>query len=104
MAEAAAAEPLTIALRFAAALGLGVLLGLERERRKDEATDFAGVRTIGLIALAGGIAAHVERALEQPWLATATFVSVAALVCVSYAASAARGKLGITAELSAILA
>ena len=99
-----AAEPLTIALRFAAALGLGVLLGLERERRKDEATDFAGVRTIGLIALAGGIAAHFERALDEPWLALATFAAIATLVCVSYAASAARGKLGITAELSAILA
>ena len=28
-------EPLRIALRFAAALGLGVLLGLERERTKE---------------------------------------------------------------------
>jgi uncharacterized membrane protein (DUF4010 family) len=96
--------PLTIALRFAAALGLGVLLGLERERRKDDETGFAGVRTIGLIALTGAIAAHVERALEQPWLAAATFVAIGTLVSVSYAVSASRGKLGITTEISAILA
>ena len=52
-------DPLAIALRFAAALALGVLLGLERERVKAEAS-FAGVRTFGLLALAGGVAAFLE--------------------------------------------
>jgi uncharacterized membrane protein (DUF4010 family) len=102
--EALSQEPLATAVRFAAALGLGVLLGLDRERSKDEETGFAGVRTIGLISLAGAIAAYIERTLEQPWLTAATFVAIGSLVTVSYAVSASRGKLGITTELSAILA
>jgi uncharacterized membrane protein (DUF4010 family) len=97
-------EALQTALRFAAALGLGVMLGLERERQKDPESGFAGVRTIGLIALTGGVAAWLESALGQPWLAVATFVAIAALVTVSYTASAARGSLGITTEISALLA
>jgi uncharacterized membrane protein (DUF4010 family) len=96
--------PLQVALRFAAALGLGVMLGLERERQKDPESGFAGVRTIGLIALTGGVAAWLEHALGEPWLAVAAFVAVAALVTVSYSASASRGSLGITTEVSALLA
>ncbi len=57
--ETAALDPLLQAMRFAAALGLGVLLGLERERAKTEAS-FAGVRTFGLLALAGGVAAFLD--------------------------------------------
>jgi uncharacterized membrane protein (DUF4010 family) len=97
-------EPLQVALRFAAALGLGVMLGLERERQKDPESGFAGVRTFGLIALTGGVAAWLAHALGEPWLAVAAFVAVGALVTVSYTASAARGSLGITTEISALLA
>ena len=68
------ADPLQTALQFAAALGLGVLLGLERERQKGEEGGFAGVRTFGLIALSGALAAYLEQALQQPWLALALFV------------------------------
>jgi uncharacterized membrane protein (DUF4010 family) len=94
-------DPL-IALRFGAALGLGVLLGLERERTKTEAT-FGGVRTYGLLALAGGVAAYVDSPLDRPWLALAVFAAVAALVAVSYAVTAQRGEIGITTEISALL-
>jgi uncharacterized membrane protein (DUF4010 family) len=97
-------DPLEIALRFAAALGLGVLIGLERERRKADESSFAGVRTFGLIALAGALAAHLEQELASPWLAVALFAGVATLVTVSYAVTAARGDLGITTEISALLA
>ncbi len=96
-------DPLALTLRFAAALGLGVLLGLERERAKDEPS-FAGVRTFGLLALAGGVAAFVDGPLGRPWLALAVFVATAALVIVSYAVTAQRGHLGMTTEVSAILA
>ena len=56
-------DPLATALRFAAALALGVLLGLERERTKTQPT-FAGVRTFGLLALAGGVAAFLDDSLD----------------------------------------
>jgi uncharacterized membrane protein (DUF4010 family) len=91
------------ALRFGAALALGVLLGLERERTKTQTT-FAGVRTLGLLALAGGIAAYVDGTLARPWLALGVFAAVAALVVTSYAMTAREGEFGITTELSAMLA
>jgi uncharacterized membrane protein (DUF4010 family) len=96
-------DPLVMALRFAAALGLGVLLGLERERAKPEG-GFAGVRTLGLLALSGGIAAYLESVLGQAWLGLAVFGAVAGLVIVAYAVTAQRGELGITTEVSALLA
>jgi uncharacterized membrane protein (DUF4010 family) len=96
-------DPLILTLRFAAALGLGVLLGLERERTKTQA-GFAGVRTLGLLALAGGIAAFIDESLARPWLALGVFAAAAGLVLVSYRVSAERGELGITTEVSALLA
>ena len=47
---------LQVALRFAAALGLGVLLELERQRSYSRDEAFGGVRTFALIhgAAAGG--------------------------------------------------
>jgi uncharacterized membrane protein (DUF4010 family) len=101
--QATAIDPLATAIRFAAALGLGVLLGLERERTKPAAS-FAGVRTFGLISLAGGVAAFLDARLDRPWLALAVFAAVAALVVVSYVMTSQRGEFGITTEISALLA
>lgn len=95
--------PLELALRLAAALGLGVLIGLERERTQPE-TRFAGVRTFGLIALAGAMAAYVDHALARPALALALFAAVAGLVVVSAVITARQGDVGITTEVSALLA
>lgn len=100
----AALFDLDLALRFAAALGLGLLLGLERERAKHPDTAFAGVRTFALIALSGATAAYVEAALDLPWLVLAAFGALAALVVASYAVAASRGDFGMTTEVSALLA
>jgi uncharacterized membrane protein (DUF4010 family) len=97
-------DQIDLALRFGSALGLGVLLGLERERSKAAEHSFAGVRTIGLIALAGALAAYFDDLLGQPSLALLLFAAVALLVVVSYAVTAARGELGITTEVTALLA
>ncbi len=96
-------DPLGVALRFGAALALGVLLGLERERKKSE-HGFAGVRTFGLLALAGGVAAYFDVALDHRSLALGVFAAAAALIVVSYAVTARHGEFGITTELSALLA
>jgi uncharacterized membrane protein (DUF4010 family) len=95
---------LDLALRFGAALGLGLLLGLERERKRDAELLFGGVRTFALIALLGALGAFMERQLDQAWLILAAFVALSALVIVSYATTAARGELGITTEVTALLA
>jgi len=95
---------LDLALRFGAALGLGLLLGLERERKRDAELLFGGVRTFALIALLGALGAFIEHQMGQAWLMIAAFVALSALVIVSYATTAARGELGITTEVSALLA
>jgi uncharacterized membrane protein (DUF4010 family) len=95
---------LDLALRFGAALGLGLLLGLERERKRDAELLFGGVRTFALIALLGAVGAFLERELNQGWLVLVAFVAVGSLVVVSYAMTASRGELGITTEITALLA
>lgn len=94
-------EPL--ALRFAVALGLGILIGLERERAKGEEGG-AGVRTFALIALAGAIAGYLEEGLGLGWLALAVFVAVGALIISLYVLTSLHGDTGITTEISALLA
>ena len=56
-------------LGIAVAGGAGLLIGLERERRKRQPgrVAFAGVRTFTLAALAGALA----QALAQPWMVVA---------------------------------
>ncbi len=95
---------LDLAVRFGVAVGLGLLLGLERERKRDAELLFGGVRTFALIALLGAIGAFMQRELDQSWLVIAAFVALSALVIVSYATTAARGELGITSEVTALLA
>lgn len=97
-------DELTLALRFGAALGLGVLLGLERERTKVPERSFAGVRTFALVALTGALAAYFQEVLLLPWLALLLFVAVVGLVIVSYAVTARLGEVGITTEVSALIA
>ena len=92
-----------LALRFVVSIGLGVLLGLERERTKGEEGG-AGVRTFALIALSGAIAGYVGESLGLTWLALAMFIAIALLVVVMYVVTAVRGDTGITTEVSALLA
>jgi len=95
---------LDLAVRLGAALGLGLLLGLERERKRDAELLFGGVRTFAMIALLGALGAFMEREMDQGWLILAAFVALSALVIVSYATTAARGEVGITTEVTALLA
>jgi uncharacterized membrane protein (DUF4010 family) len=97
-------ENLELALRFAVALAIGVLVGLERERSKPATGGFAGVRTFALISLAGGLSAYFELALRLPWVGLVTFAAVATVIVVSYAVTAWRGDFGSTSEISAIIA
>jgi uncharacterized membrane protein (DUF4010 family) len=96
-------EDPNLALRFAVAIGLGVLLGLERERSKGE-DGGAGVRTFALISLSGALAGYLGDNLGLDWLALAMFVAVAALIVGMYVVTAQRGDTGITTEVSALLA
>lgn len=84
-------------LGIAVALGCGLLIGLERERRKGEGPDraAAGIRTFSVAALAGAIAQGVG----SPGLVVAGALLVAALTSVAYFRSRSRDP-GMTTELA----
>jgi len=93
-----------LALQFSAALAIGMLLGLERERTQAADTAFAGVRTFALISLLGATAGFLQTRLLLPWLALSLFLAMAVLVGVSHAIAGLKGKMGITTEVTALLA
>lgn len=92
-----------LALRFAVAIALGMLIGLERERTKGQEGG-AGVRTFALIALTGAIAGHLDQSLGLAWISLSIFLAVAALIIGMYVVTASQGDVGITTEISALLA
>jgi len=93
---------LELAARFATAVGLGLVIGLERERSQKGLQTFAGARTFAFIALLGAIASHLQSAHELAWLVVVAFLGVTALVTVSYVVSTREGHLGATTEVSAL--
>ena len=81
------------------ALGLGLLIGIERERSKGEGPDraAAGVRSFTLVALLGALGSH----LGVPAMVLAgTFVALAALL--SYVRSSSDDP-GLTTEIALVL-
>jgi len=91
-----------LAARFAAAAGLGLVVGLEREHSQKGAKTFAGARTFALIALLGAIAAYVQGRHGAEWMVVAAFLGITSLVAVSYFVSSRAGQLGATTEVSAL--
>lgn len=87
-------------LGFAVALGIGLLIGAERERRKGEGAKRAhsGIRTFALAALTGAVAIAVGGATL---LAVAT-AGVAAFAAIGYARRRDRDP-GITTETALVL-
>jgi uncharacterized membrane protein (DUF4010 family) len=89
--------------RLALSLLLGLLLGVERERRKRERghDTIAGLRTFGLVGLLGGLASY----LEVPFAIVAGVIAVGALAVVGYARGADRSHdKGLTTEIALLLA
>lgn len=81
------------------ALGMGLLIGLERERRKGEGDDrrAAGIRSFTVTALLGALA----QASGSAWVVVAGVAGVALLVAAAYARSHSRDP-GLTTELALI--
>lgn len=89
------------ALRLAVAAGIGLLLGIERERRKGTgpARAPAGLRTFTIVALLGGVAAATGSTAVL--VVAGSFVALAALA--GYALGD-RSDPGITTEVALMLA
>jgi uncharacterized membrane protein YhiD involved in acid resistance len=66
-------------LRLAVALGLGLLIGLQREAADPQ--KMAGIRTFPLIALTGALAMLAGDG--SVWLAAAGFLAVAGMLAVA---------------------
>ncbi|MDM8555851.1 MgtC/SapB family protein [Desulfococcaceae bacterium HSG7] len=94
---------LNTAWQFGAALGLGILIGLERERTRGKERTFAGVRTFSLVALLGVTSVYAGEQSGQPWIVGLVFLAVVALVAVSYHITAQQGNIGTTTEVSVLL-
>ncbi|MBN1446886.1 MAG: MgtC/SapB family protein [Bacteroidetes bacterium] len=95
----------TLELRFLIALGLGFLIGLERESSGAERKSgrvFAGVRTYTIISLYGFACAWLYR-IDVEWGLPVGMLSLTALALAGYLAKIREGRLGWTSEVSAIL-
>ncbi len=94
----------TFEMRFAVAMALGFLVGLERETASSDRKFhyFAGVRTYTIFSLYGFGCAwlnHVNVTLALP----IGMVSVAALAIVGYLAKLKEGRIGVTSEIAALV-
>src|SRR6056297_2547773 len=95
-----------IILQLAAALAVGLLIGLERgwkERDSEEGQRVAGVRTYALIGLLGGGSAMVSVHLGAVVLGLA-FVAVAGVMVAAYLADfRCNDRVGITSLVAGLL-
>lgn len=84
------------------ALGLGLLVGFQRERTEESV---AGVRTFPLIAVAGALAAHIGSWAQTPWILPAGLLGLVALIVTGNLARWHRGEVavGITTEAAALV-
>lgn len=82
-------------------LGLGLLLGLERERKEPS---IAGIRTFPLIALFGTVCAQVGQSFGG-WIIGAGLIALAAVVIFANHAKMKSGNIdpGMTTEIAALL-
>ncbi|MBI3156848.1 MAG: MgtC/SapB family protein [Burkholderiales bacterium] len=85
------------ALGFGVAIGAGLLIGLDRERRKGQGAgrNAAGIRSFSVAALAGAVAQW----LQQPLLVVVGAALVLVLVALAYARSRSDDP-GVTTELA----
>jgi uncharacterized membrane protein (DUF4010 family) len=91
--------------RFAAALLIGALVGLEREfvQQREGEPDFAGIRTFSLMALLGAVVAHLTEAHGILPFAIG-YAALALLIGVGYLTELVRGRQeGITTEVAGLL-
>jgi uncharacterized membrane protein (DUF4010 family) len=90
---------LNLVVGFSVALGIGLLIGVEREKsRQTDASAIAGARTFTLVALLGAVA----RALGSEWIVVASILGVALIAVTNYRANAAEHP-GITTDVALLV-
>jgi uncharacterized membrane protein (DUF4010 family) len=92
--------------RFGVALLLGMLIGIEREHSRTHLGNkmFAGVRTFALMSLAGCMAAFIGDLLNSPIFLAVVLIVLGVWIALAYVTIARLGQVGITTEVSALVA
>jgi uncharacterized membrane protein (DUF4010 family) len=87
---------------LAIALGLGLLVGFQRQRTEES---LAGFRTFPLITLAGALAGKLGVWTHTPWMLPAGLLGLVALIVMGNLARWRRGEVGvgITTEVAALV-
>lgn len=96
---------LDLAQNFLIALLIGALVGIDREKKKDnEPGHTAGIRTYILLALVGAAAAWISVELDTAWIFAAALLSVSATVIAGYVLQnrTQDDAIGLTSEIAAI--
>ncbi len=92
---------------LAIALLIGALVGIEREKKKEDAAESGtpGLRTFILIAIAGAIAGWLSLSQATPWIfiAAGAFVTVLVLSTRILYAHVRPKALGLTTEIAAVV-
>jgi uncharacterized membrane protein (DUF4010 family) len=95
-----------LAWGLAAALLVGALVGIEREKSKGQSgsVGIGGVRTFILFALTGAVAAWLARSFGSAWIFVAALLGVSALTVAGYLAQARvrAGSIGLTTEVAVV--
>jgi uncharacterized membrane protein (DUF4010 family) len=86
---------------FLLALGIGMLLGLERERNP---ASRAGLRTFTLVCLLGTVGALLAERTASPWLLAAGLVLVGAMMIAAYQRQPDASDPGTTSVVALLLA
>lgn len=91
--------------RFAVALGIGLLVGIQRESAYDEPESrlFAGVRTFALISLAGYSAALASDYMVSALPFVGIILVLGVLLALSYHGDVRGGKPGMTTEVATLV-
>ncbi|MDQ5918529.1 MAG: hypothetical protein QG660_1642 [Pseudomonadota bacterium] len=86
---------------FLLSLGIGLLMGLERERNP---ASRAGLRTFGLVTLLGTVCAVLAVRTESPWLIAAGLIVVGAMMISAYHRQPDASDPGTTSVVALLLA
>ena len=94
-------DPSIVAEKLAISLGLGLLVGLQRERIK---SPLAGIRTFALITLFGSLCALLSQAFDG-WVVGLGAVAVAGMLVVGnlVQGKASEVEAGVTTEIAALV-
>ena len=84
-------------------LGIGVLIGLERQlSHLNQSRGLGGVRTFAMVAVFGFVATLMG-SVFNPWITVASLFSMATLLTLSHVFQMREGRKGITTEVSLLV-